>query len=295
MSHRNPIPGPTRDVRLYVGVVLLLGIITWLDYLIPYELSLFSFYFIPIAIAAWHRGKIAGISLALLATSAWFMASISSPAISLDFVLCWNTGMRMAAFIAIAIVTGRLGSEVRKLRNLLPICSWCKKIRDDTGYWEQLEEYYGKRDGMKFSHGICPDCAEHFYQPHTLFIGPDRDQFFALKDAFLKTGLPHLLHHVDNSITAMEWLSGGASYSFRHKFPMPDILIIDGEREGEDCFRFLGWLREQGGLKEIPLVLLDSFQDQERVQRAYAMGVDSCFPNSTHYRELTEFLRPSRT
>ena len=50
--------------------------------------------------------------------------------------------------------------EVKTLRGLLPICSYCKKIRDDKGYWNQLEAYLTKHSSIEFSHGICPDCAK---------------------------------------------------------------------------------------------------------------------------------------
>ena len=52
-------------------------------------------------------------------------------------------------------------SEVKQLSGLLPICSYCKKIRDDEGYWEQLEGYVSKRSEAQFSHGICPDCFDN--------------------------------------------------------------------------------------------------------------------------------------
>jgi hypothetical protein len=54
-------------------------------------------------------------------------------------------------------------SEVKVLSGLLPICSICKKIRDDTGYWNQLEAFIGKHSDAEFSHGICPDCAKLHY------------------------------------------------------------------------------------------------------------------------------------
>ena len=49
-------------------------------------------------------------------------------------------------------------TEVSQLSGLLPICSYCKKIRDDNGYWNQLEAYLQKHTEAEFSHGICPDC-----------------------------------------------------------------------------------------------------------------------------------------
>jgi PAS domain S-box-containing protein len=54
-------------------------------------------------------------------------------------------------------------SEVKTLSGLLPICSHCKKIRDDKGYWNQLESYLLEHSGALLSHGICPECAEKYY------------------------------------------------------------------------------------------------------------------------------------
>lgn len=54
-------------------------------------------------------------------------------------------------------------SEVKQLRGILPICSYCKKIRDDKGYWEQMESYITKHSEALFSHGICNECAKKLY------------------------------------------------------------------------------------------------------------------------------------
>lgn len=57
-------------------------------------------------------------------------------------------------------------AEVRQLKEFLPICSYCKRIRDDQDYWQQVEKYIGDHTGSKFSHGICPECfARHFADP----------------------------------------------------------------------------------------------------------------------------------
>ena len=54
-------------------------------------------------------------------------------------------------------------SEVKTLRGLLPICSHCKKIRDDNGYWNQLESYIQTHSEVEFTHGICPECVKELY------------------------------------------------------------------------------------------------------------------------------------
>jgi hypothetical protein len=53
--------------------------------------------------------------------------------------------------------------EIKRLRGILPICASCKKIRDDKGYWNQLETYIRDHSDADFSHGLCPDCAKKLY------------------------------------------------------------------------------------------------------------------------------------
>lgn len=54
-------------------------------------------------------------------------------------------------------------AEIKTLRGILPICSSCKKIRDDDGYWQLIESYIGKHSDAQFSHGLCPDCVKKLY------------------------------------------------------------------------------------------------------------------------------------
>ena len=54
-------------------------------------------------------------------------------------------------------------ARVKKLSGLLPICAGCKKIRDDKGYWNQIESYLKEHSDATMSHGICPECAQKYY------------------------------------------------------------------------------------------------------------------------------------
>lgn len=54
-------------------------------------------------------------------------------------------------------------SEIKTLRGMLPMCSRCKKIRDDKGYWNQMEVYIRNHTDAEFSHGLCPDCIKVLY------------------------------------------------------------------------------------------------------------------------------------
>lgn len=53
-------------------------------------------------------------------------------------------------------------AEVKTLSGLIPICGWCKSVRNDTGYWQTVEQYVRSHTDATFSHGICPNCAERF-------------------------------------------------------------------------------------------------------------------------------------
>nr|NJM03058.1 response regulator [Desulfobacula sp.] len=53
--------------------------------------------------------------------------------------------------------------EIKILRGLLPICAKCKKIRDDEGFWKQVDTYIEEHSGATFTHGICPDCLTELY------------------------------------------------------------------------------------------------------------------------------------
>jgi phosphoserine phosphatase RsbU/P len=65
-------------------------------------------------------------------------------------------------------------SKIKTLQGLLPICSYCRKIRNDKNYWQELEIYISQNTAAEFSHGICPDCLEKY-------INPQLEQFYGMK------------------------------------------------------------------------------------------------------------------
>ncbi len=67
-------------------------------------------------------------------------------------------------------ISDHLKNEIRTLRGILPICSSCKKIRDDKGFWQQVEVYVSDHTYADFSHGYCPECAEKFMQEIHTYI-----------------------------------------------------------------------------------------------------------------------------
>ncbi len=70
---------------------------------------------------------------------------------------------QVMALLELRRVSARMAealTHVKTLHGLLPICAWCKRVRDDQGYWKQVETYIHEHTDADFSHGICPDCFE---------------------------------------------------------------------------------------------------------------------------------------
>jgi hypothetical protein len=99
-----------------------------------------------------------------LTESRWFSASVALALLAL-----------LGAFVQIRLRRSRRHEEelqrrvrealdeVKVLKGLLPICAGCRKIRDDSGYWSELEVYVGKHANVRFSHGLCPHCLQRLY------------------------------------------------------------------------------------------------------------------------------------
>ncbi|MBL6996376.1 PAS domain S-box protein, partial [Desulfobacula sp.] len=66
--------------------------------------------------------------------------------------------------------------EVKQLSGLLPICAKCKKIRDDNGYWNQIEGYIQKHSDAQFSHGMCPECSDELYGKEDWYIEMKKEE-----------------------------------------------------------------------------------------------------------------------
>ena len=68
----------------------------------------------------------------------------------------------------------RFTTQVQQLEAFLPICSYCKKVRDDHNYWQQIEAYINQRTGSEFSHSICPDCYARIIVPELARLKADQ-------------------------------------------------------------------------------------------------------------------------
>lgn len=127
-------------------------------------------YVIPVTLAAWYSGRSPAVTLAVGIPIAHLLFSVNGaePGSLLTQVL--TAMFRGSVVVFMALWFSRLSEhermlerEMRILRGLLPICSFCKNIRNEAGVWENMERYISKRSEALFSHGVCPSCAEAQY------------------------------------------------------------------------------------------------------------------------------------
>jgi hypothetical protein len=100
----------------------------------------------------------------------WQLDEFITVMIVLVFVLTFYSIMRSRRLVALnrAIerkneVLSKAFGEIKQLKGILPICASCKKIRDDKGYWHQVEMYVSTHTNAEFSHGLCPECIRNLY------------------------------------------------------------------------------------------------------------------------------------
>jgi hypothetical protein len=157
------IQGPlnTRSTRWAVLAVIIVTVL-WIHFVTGPMVLVPPWLVLPIVIAAWYDGILAGSLLA-----------IGLPLICLSFIFFWleapwpanisyiNFGIRVSAMEVLALVVSRSGTmsrELRVLRGLLPICMYCHRIRTEANDWEKLEVYLARHSQARFTHAICTHC-----------------------------------------------------------------------------------------------------------------------------------------
>ena len=152
-------------------MLLLCAVLVVLDWaLVPVMVFPFVFIF-PIMLVAWNRG----LWLSLAVAGAMSLTRIvhqfviaQKPVVVDEFadaLLCFFV------LVLLATLTTLLGRQSRQLRHrvrllegMLPICSFCKSIRNETGDWVQLEKYIASHTEATFTHGLCQNCAKEHYR-----------------------------------------------------------------------------------------------------------------------------------
>lgn len=160
--------------------VIFLLLIFVLDLTIPLGVAIGVLYVVPVLLSLSTPQKKVILTVALLSTLLILAAFFYKPSVAEMWKVVFNRGISLFA-VWVTTILGlkrkraeqqrndilvereRALDEVKVLKGFLPICASCKKIRDDNGYWRQIEAYIKEHSEAEFSHGLCPDCVKKLY------------------------------------------------------------------------------------------------------------------------------------
>jgi hypothetical protein len=128
-------------------------------------------YLIPVAFLSWFNGRRWGLIFAILMPLVRFYFNVALWTIPWTITeASINALIRIVVLSSFALIIDRTAIQTRKLsrqvsllEGLLPICSYCKRIRDQKDQWQVMEKYIMDRSVATFTHGICPDCLREYY------------------------------------------------------------------------------------------------------------------------------------
>ena len=166
------LPKNSRGVVLPSIVVLTIGGTAILDFLTPVGIVGGMLYGGPIYLTGIlpytdDTKQRLVVAVAVLCTMLTILAYFVSPQGGVPAMALSNHVIAVASMwtaAVLALIHIRLVAENAELRELLPICAYCKQIRDDDGAWHKLETYLHRHAGVEFSHGMCPSCLEHYLE-----------------------------------------------------------------------------------------------------------------------------------
>ena len=125
-----------------------------------------TYFVLPVMLLAWNWGTRyalgLGVALTLSHLACLYRWGLPGPV----GVFALGVVMRFSVLVVLALITARLGSQtrasrerVKMLEGILPICAYCKDIRDEDGQWQPIEAYVSQHSEANFSHGICAKCT----------------------------------------------------------------------------------------------------------------------------------------
>ena len=159
-------PVPETSSLLIVAIVVLIAGIFILDWFTPVGVLIPVLYTVPLLLTLQSPQR----SLFFLVAAVSIVLTVVGLYVSVEGGVYWMAvANRSLAVVSIAVAAAfyllhkRVEARLHRLQNMLPYCFACKKVRDDRGYWKQLEFYLEEHSVTHFSRGLCPECLPKQY------------------------------------------------------------------------------------------------------------------------------------
>lgn len=187
--------GRKSKVILWLAALVLDFLVGYIDHATGYEVSVSFFYLVPLLLVGWFIGRGAGVVMSVLCTAT---VAVSNSLFGEEHshhlrIMLWNLAVTEGFFLVAVLMVARIKSDIREreelidklqdaiasvktLTGLLPMCASCKRIRDDQGYWTQVENYISTHTDANFTHGFCPECVKKLYPEHYEYIYDKKEE-----------------------------------------------------------------------------------------------------------------------
>jgi CheY-like chemotaxis protein len=124
-----------------------------------------------------------------------------------------------------------------------------------------------------------------------LIVEDDPNDILLLQRAFRKTKLPHPVQIVSDGEAAVAYLAGQGSYADREQYPLPFLMLLDLKLPRKSGFEVLTWLRQQPGLRRLPVIVLTSSNRNPDIDQAYDLGANSYLVKPVSFDDLSSLLQ----
>lgn len=124
-----------------------------------------------------------------------------------------------------------------------------------------------------------------------LLAEDDENDVYFLERAFQQVKIPHPIFRVADGDEAIRYLAGAGEYEDRTKFPLPGLMLLDLKMPRKNGFEVIEWVRNQPGLRRLPLVVFTSSKEQPDLRQAYDLGANTYLVKPVKFEDLVELVR----
>jgi len=124
-----------------------------------------------------------------------------------------------------------------------------------------------------------------------LLVEDDENDVLLIQRAFRNAKLANPLHVVRDGDSAVAYLSGAGEYADRTAHPLPELMLLDLKLPRKSGLEVLAWLRQESGIKRVPVVVLTSSRERRDVDKAYELGANSYLVKPVEFESLLEMVK----
>lgn len=187
--------------------------------------------------------------------------------------------------------------DIGVLRGFLPICSYCKKVRNDRGFWENVEELITEKTAMRFRYSLCPECSgegtdDSRHGPEETTAGPaalkapeERERILIVEDERFNLNL--LMDTLQTKYDLMVAKNGKRALELAGSPVKPDLILLDVMMPKMDGFEVCRRLQLDPETKKIPVIFMTVRRETDDILRAFDSGAVDYLIKPINYVELS--------